>query len=60
VQLAAEFLATSFVASRAIGHGASNAPALSKRNGELWLYFVTTAFNTALNNFGNDTRFELV
>ena len=28
VQLAAEFLATSFVASRATGHGASNAPAL--------------------------------
>ena len=29
VQLAAKFLATSFVASRATGHGASNAPALS-------------------------------
>ena len=28
VQLAAKFLATSFVASRATGHGASNAPAL--------------------------------
>ena len=34
--------------------------ARSKRTGELWLYFATTAFNTALSNLGNDTRFELV
>ena len=60
VQLAAKFLATSFVASRATRHGASNAPALSAQasSGSTSQRLLST--HTASNNFGNDTRFELV